>query len=190
MDRPEGGPGSSTETRLRGHTSSNSDRPLLQQTAKPVEAADWVKGALETLAVLREWFPLAFAGRPRPLKRGVHRDLIERASAITPREIARALRYHTQGKGYLLSMRSGAPRLDLDGCEVGVVSPDEAAKAKGTLKLRRERKAARLRAATPMQAPPPPLPPAPAVTKQQRELSQALKDRERYRRARGLRVRV
>ncbi|MGO9419538.1 ProQ/FINO family protein, partial [Roseiarcus sp.] len=102
-----------------------------------------MKGVLETLSILREWFPLAFAaGRLRPFKVGIDKDIAERAPAITDRERARALRYHTRSDRYLRSMRPGAPRVDLDGNEVGAVTDDEAAHAKAILDRRRAKKAA------------------------------------------------
>ena len=193
MSRPETCPGGSTETRTKGVTSSDSDRPLLQHTVPPVEAADWLKSVLQTLSVLREWYPGAFAaGRLRPLKVGIDKDIAERAPAITGVERSRALRYHTQSDRYLRSMRPGAPRVDLDGVEVGAVTPDDAAHAKAILDARKAKKAARLAATAPVvETPPPPPPPPPpspiaaaAPTKQQRAIEQALKDRERYRRER------
>lgn len=202
MGRPETGPGNSPETRLEEHASPTD--ASLQQTALPVEAVgrsnNWLKRVIETLSVLREWFPLAFAaGRFRSLKVGIDKDIAARAPAITGVEIHRALGYHTKSERYLWSMRPGAPRVDLDGVEVGVVTADEAAHAKAILNSRKAKKAAKQRAATPAlpevaepappQQPPPP-PPVPDPTKRERDLEQALKDRERYRRARGLGVRA
>ena len=200
MVRPATGPGSSTETRAKGFTSSSNGNPL-QQNALTVEAADrsnnWLKDALETLAVLREWYPGAFAtGRLRPLKVGIDKDIAERAPAITAVERARALRYHTKSDRYLRALRPGAARVDLDGVEVGAVTPDDAAHAKAIFNSRKAKQAARLAATQPQIAPvvePPPRPAplaASAPTKRERDLEQAKADRERYRRARGLGVRA
>ena len=196
MDQSEADPGSSPGTRLE----ASSNGASLQQTVEAVDRNTWLKGVLATLSVLREWFPIAFAaGRPRPLKVGIDKDIAERAPAITDVERARALHYHTKSDRYLRSMRSGAPRIDLDGAAVGAVTDDDAAYARALLDAHKAKKAARLAAEQPQAAPiaepdpqpPPPPPPAPLPAppqkaKQQRELEQALKDRERYRQARGL----
>jgi len=200
--RNEAGPGNSPETRVK----QSSSNEALQQTLQTVEAVDqsWRQGVLETLGVLREWFPAAFAGRPRPLKVGIHKDLIERAPAITPVEIARALGYHTKSNGYLLALKPGAPRVDLDGDEVGAVTDGEAVYAKGFFDARKKRAAKQSAATpaspqvadpTPVVEPPPPPSPAPTAseppkTKQQPDLEQAKADRERWRRSRGLGVRA
>ena len=170
----------------KGYGSSSDGNPL-QQNALTVEAVDrsnnWLKGVIETLSVLREWFPGAFAaGRFRSLKVGIDKDIAARAPAITGVETHRALGYHTTSERYLWSMRPGAPRVDLDGVEVGVVTADEAAHAKAILDLRKAKKAAKQRAATPAlpevaepappQQPPPP-PPVPDPTKRERDLEQA-----------------
>ena len=220
MNRSEADPGSSPETRLE----ASSNGASLQQKVGAVDRTGaWLGGVLSTLSILREWFPAAFAGRPRPLKVGVRKDIIERAPAITPTEIARALRYHTQSNGYLRSVRPGATRIDLDGNEVGAVTADEAAHAKDTFQERKAKAkppaatiaSAPTRVDVPADAPtkdplcaqrlsPPAKSPVsetsvrtevvaasePPKTKQQRDLEQALKDRERYRQARGLGRRV
>ena len=162
MDRNETGPGSSPEARLE----ASSNGASLQQKVEAVDRDTWLKGVLETLSALREWFPIAFAaGRPRPLKVGIDKDIAERAPAITDVERSKALHYHTKSDRYLRSMRSGAPRVDLDGAEAGAVTDDDAAHAKAILDARKAKRAARLAAEQPQAAPiaePDPPPPATA----------------------------
>jgi len=158
-------------------------------------------GVIETLNVLREWFPLAFAaGHPRPLKIGIAKDIAERAPAITDGERNRALNYHCKSDRYLRSMRPGAPRVDLDGVEVGAVTVEDAVHARTILDAKRAAKQPiatiappKVAEPAPPPAPPPPAPPpsptiaaseAPPKTKQQRDLERAKADRERYRRSR------
>jgi ProP effector len=101
----------------------------------------------DTIAILAEWFPKTFwiyEGRRRPLKVGIHIDIIERtAGAIEPKELGRALRYYTANTGYLRSAsRPGAVRVDLDGQPAGVVTPEQAAATRLRLSLRKQRIAA------------------------------------------------
>jgi ProP effector len=98
----------------------------------------------DIISILAEWFPHAFAvyeRRRRPLKIGVHVDILERTGgAIEPRELARALRYYTANTGYLRSAsRPGAERVDLDGKPAGVVTPEQAEATRLRLSLRKQR---------------------------------------------------
>lgn len=199
MSRPETGPGNSPETRLEETSSTGASLPL---TAPPVEAADrsnnWLKGVLETLGILREWFPPAFsAGRPRPLKVGIHKDLAEKASAISTGVIARAMRYHTQSDRYLRALKPGAARVDLDGNAVGEVTADEAAFAQVRLGRVKERVKAKAQAAkaagsaaSASPAPTATTPHAGAAKAASAPAASALRAREAYRRARGWGVRI
>jgi len=122
----------------------------------------------DTLDFLHEEFPLTFVdlrlkpGARPALKLGIHRDLAVRASAITPSEVHEALVYYCGAWGYLRSLKEGAPRLDLDGMQAGVVTAEEAARAqihveaiRSKVKARREAEAAMSRA-----TPEPPIEPA------------------------------
>ncbi len=94
-------------------------------------------------------YPACFDWRqPRPLKLGIHRDLI---AAGHPNRIVRgALGAYCSRRAYLKAMRAGVPRIDLQGQPAGEITPDEAAEAR-----------ARLSGATPAKTPRPP--PAPAT---------------------------
>jgi sRNA-binding protein len=71
------------------------------------------------LAFLRDAFPKAFppeGHRPKPLKIGIHLDILERTKGtISERRLARALRHHVSDEAYLDAGKRGEPRVDLDG---------------------------------------------------------------------------
>ena len=83
---------------------------------------------------LMDRFPLAFPrdyDAIRPLKVGIHADLIQRAPDLDPVLLRRALANHTRRDGYLLALLHGRGdrRCDLDGQPVGSVTPEERAEA-------------------------------------------------------------
>jgi ProP effector len=81
--------------------------------------------------------------RRRPLKIGIHADITAAlGAAITWRELRNALCSYTLNHSYLLSLRPGAERIDLDGNVAGVVTADEADHARAVLMCRRAKKAA------------------------------------------------
>jgi len=100
-----------------------------------------------TAALLAERFPRGFAiyeARRRPLKIGIHADITAAlGGAITWRELRNALCSYIRNRGYLLSLRAGAERIDLYGNVAGVVTADEADHARAVLMRRRAKKAAR-----------------------------------------------
>jgi sRNA-binding protein len=74
------------------------------------------------------------------LKIGIHSDITAAlVAAITWRGLRNAL---SLNHGYLLSLRAGAERIDLDGNVAGVVTADEADRARAVLMCRRVKKAA------------------------------------------------
>jgi ProP effector len=87
----------------------------------------------ETLAVLRQRFPAAFAplhqGWRWPLKIGIHADIASAAPDLTPENISQALCFYIRYSAYQKMLVTGRPRIDLDGKPVGVVTEAEAAKA-------------------------------------------------------------
>ena len=89
--------------------------------------------ALATIDLLAETFPQCFAvfeRRRRPLKLGIHSDVLAKLNgAITPKECATALRIYCANRFYLQSCIEGAPRVDLNGEAAGQVTADEAANA-------------------------------------------------------------
>ena len=89
------------------------------------------QAARDLIAVIAEWWPRAFSvfeQRRRPLKLRVHDDVLRVSKgAITPPELANALRRYCANPGYLRACTEvGAARIDLDGEVVGYVTADEA----------------------------------------------------------------
>jgi ProP effector len=93
-----------------------------------------------TIATLAKRFPAAFVvfeRRRRPLKIGIHEDIIAAAPDLDRALLMRALSY-TGNRCYLAALRAGAARVDLTGVAVDVVSAEHAAfaaqrvKKKGT----------------------------------------------------------
>ena len=81
-----------------------------------------------TIALLAERFPQAFVqygAKRRPLKVGVHRDVVAALNgAIAPIELARALGVYCGNSGYLHNTRAGTPRIGLDGQPAGAVTAE------------------------------------------------------------------
>jgi sRNA-binding protein len=107
--------------------------------------------ALHALLIKR--FPEAFPkdyDAIRPLKLGIHADLIARAPDLDPVLLRRALANHAQRDGYLLALIHGRGdrRYDLDGHPVGTVTPEEREEAQKRLDASTQRgqdRAARVR---------------------------------------------
>jgi ProP effector len=91
----------------------------------------WYAAAVETLAVLRERFPAAFAPQKQqwrwPLKVGIRDDIVSAAPDLEAKNIGRALRYYVSHPAYQKMMVAGKTRIDLDGKPVGVVTEAEVA---------------------------------------------------------------
>ncbi|MEI2769884.1 MAG: ProQ/FINO family protein [Candidatus Competibacter sp.] len=104
-------------------------------------------------ALLINRFPEAFPkdyDAIRPLKLGIHADLIARAPDLDPVLLRRALANHAQRDGYWLALIHGRGdrRYDLDGNPVSTVTPEERAEAQKRLEASTQRgqdKAARVR---------------------------------------------
>ena len=93
------------------------------------------------IALLAELYPKCFSiyeGRRRPLKIGIHKDILAAVDgALTPLELSNALRVYCANGAYLRSSREGAQRIDLDGNPAGIVVAEEAQGAKARLTARR-----------------------------------------------------
>ena len=87
----------------------------------------------ETIAVLCREFPkcfVMFERRRRPLKLGLHLDIIAALGERIDRRLLRqALRCYTSNIHYRASQKPGAPRIDLDGNASGTVSEADAQSA-------------------------------------------------------------
>src|SRR5262245_58203375 len=115
------------------------------------------------IALLAELWPRCFfmwEARRRPLKLGIHKDiLVALNGALTPLELSKALGIYCSNPVYLSNTRNGAWRLDLDGKPAGTVTADEEAHAKATLAGIRAKKAVRTAAAKAAAQPAIPQPP-------------------------------
>ena len=69
---------------------------------------------------------MRFEQRRRPLKIGIHRDVLA-ALEVPEKDLARALRIYTANAIYRRRLHVGATRIDLNGSPAGVVTPDQVA---------------------------------------------------------------
>lgn len=122
--------------------------------------------------ILRERYPALFAAAdPKPLKIGIHKDLLERHPELDLSGLKRALTLHTGRFGYQKLLKAGAVRFDLDGQPADEVTEEQAeiarqrlAELKAARKAKNHAKAAKSPApATPAHTPAPTPPPAPAM---------------------------
>jgi sRNA-binding protein len=134
-------------------SSGNSHTSKLRQNDAPI------------IAALAEHWPCAFSvyqAKRKPLKRGVDQDIIAAAADIfTLSELKSALRFYCGNLDYLRACREGAERVGLSGEPAGTVTADEAARAARIIERRRQNKAAKLIAATPVTIAPLPKPAPP-----------------------------
>src|SRR5262249_6694211 len=105
--------------------------PVTAPTSKQArDRSAWLAARTETLLLLRQKFPQAFArlsGRTRkPLKIGIHVDIAVALPDLSPAEISLALRHYVSDLKYHRAVVEGASRIDLDGNAVGVVTAAEA----------------------------------------------------------------
>src|SRR5262245_4040373 len=123
------------------------------QFGKPLTAPVGARREAVAAAImlLAELYPRCFSvyqGRRRPLKIGIHKDILtELDGALTPLELSKALGFYCSNPAYLGRTRKGAERLDLNGEPAGVVTDDEEARAKATLAGIRAKQEARAAAA-------------------------------------------
>jgi sRNA-binding protein len=103
----------------------------------------------ELIAVLAELFPavvVADRWKPhRPLKLGIHRDLVDRG-VLLPDECRAVLRRYCSRLMYHRAVAAGGPRFDLDGHAAGEVAPDEADRAKAAVAAIEAKRAASAKA--------------------------------------------
>lgn len=91
----------------------------------------WHGGAQPRLDLVA-LYPACFDWKaPRPLKIGIHQDLVN--AGQVKRAVRNALRAYCSRRAYLKAMGAGVPRIDLEGQPVGEVSPDEALVAQAQL---------------------------------------------------------
>lgn len=113
--------------------SKNKASPPATQ-AQPRRRNPYRDAAVETLLILRQRFPAVFAylNAParRPLKVGIHADIIAAVPEIDAIAVRRALRVYCTGRAYRENCVAGAVRIDLDGKPAGIVAACEAAARK------------------------------------------------------------
>ncbi|MCS2609126.1 ProQ/FINO family protein [Halomonas dongshanensis] len=118
--------------------------PIEEESWSQAEAGDATDaGSVDSLtphALLESWYeryPNAFfKGHTKPLKVGIHQDLIQREQCSS-KLIRRALANYINLPRYAKAVRSGAERVDLDGNLAGVVDAEaarHAAEKRKTLK--------------------------------------------------------
>jgi sRNA-binding protein len=99
------------------------------------------------IALLAQSFPRCFSifeQRRRPLKIGIREDLLARlGGALTEIELRQGLRAYTGNRRYRERLLAGAPRFDLDGNPVCMVTPEEEADARKKLAAVEAKAAAR-----------------------------------------------
>jgi ProP effector len=105
-----------------------------------------------TIELLAELYPKCFSiyeERRRPLKNGIHQDILATLDGIiTPTELHQALRYYCSNLSYLSRTRTDAWRIDLNGEPAGTVTADEEAHTRARLVGIRAKQVARTAAKT------------------------------------------
>jgi ProP effector len=92
--------------------------------------ADRIRGKA-VRAILEERFPLAFACKPKqPLKLGIHKDIKKAEPTLSGKQITLGLQNYVSGMTYREATIAGAPRIDLNGDAVGLVTAEQEALAK------------------------------------------------------------
>lgn len=93
----------------------------------------------DVIAYLAEQFPDCFTikGDAKPLKIGIFEDLAKRLEdddKVSKTRLRTALRHYTNSWRYLYSVKTGAPRVNLDGEQVEAVAEEHQQHAQETLK--------------------------------------------------------
>ncbi|KPM81191.1 hypothetical protein AOG28_05450 [Cobetia sp. UCD-24C] len=117
---------------------AQSEAPQAQQASQP-------ESAPSPHALLKQWYKrypdTFFKGHTRPLKIGIHIELLEN-EPWDDKLVRRALAGYVHLPRYLKAVRAGTQRVDLSGQSVGAVTEDEARHARQQLdELTRQQKA-------------------------------------------------
>ena len=106
---------------------------------------------------LRRTYPLAFNCRiARPLKIGIHRDILAQHPEMDPRNLQKMLDKWCHRMIYQKALSAGGHRVDLQGEPAGEVTPEQMKRPAGKVKRREEKaKANAARAAAARSAPVP-----------------------------------
>jgi ProP effector len=115
-----------------------------------------IEAVIEALAGLFPKCIFVYERHRRPLKVGIHRDIMAAiGGAITPRELSAALSFYVTNAAYCKHLYAGAVRIDLDGEPAGEVTPGQA------LPVRHKAKAVETTPAIPTPVKPPEQPQGP-----------------------------
>ena len=118
---------------------------LLQPSgsALPIQAkktrAERNRDVMRARQILVDRFPLAFmpkGAEKKPLKVGIEKDIFSAEIGVSNNLIRKALSNYTGGPTYLRNVKSGAPRINLDGTECGTVADAHEAHATSILARR------------------------------------------------------
>ena len=115
-------------------SSPSAPHPVAAEPARPAPAP------ASALVLLVETYPACFDGEnPRPLKLGIHHDLM--ATGFEKAAVKRALACYCNRPRYRKALRAGALRIDLRGQPAGAVTADDAETARADLAAWTARKA-------------------------------------------------
>ncbi len=98
--------------------------------------------ALSTLQILQTRWPKAFSkvqARVRPLKVGIHEEILAQDASLGARRVEQALRFWTQRLCYLESLLKHTQRLDLHGAFVEHVDDASKMAAQHALQTKRQK---------------------------------------------------
>jgi ProP effector len=98
-----------------------------QPASKPVRRNALLEQLQAEFPVFRDYKPLAI---------GIHKQLMQRKPDLDKNKVRAALHSHTASTRYLKALTIGAPRLDLDGKQVGEVTAEQQEVAVKTLRDR------------------------------------------------------
>ncbi|SFH22591.1 ProQ/FINO family protein [Modicisalibacter xianhensis] len=128
------------QAQAQAQAETEAPEPPVSDTSKPEPPADAAPQAEEELpspqALLNEWYRrytnTFFKGHTRPLKVGIHEDLLAR-EPWPEKLVRRALACYVHLPRYLKAVRPGIERVDLDGQPAGTVNDEEAQHARKKL---------------------------------------------------------
>jgi len=102
---------------------------------------EWIAKRRHTMMWLRDTFPIIFSSVIKPLKIGITKDIMALNMDGTPEEawVSRAIGYHVGSNIYLRCMKAGIGRFNLQGCSSGVVTEQEAMRAREALNRRQKK---------------------------------------------------
>ena len=109
---------------------------FMVKTMNKQKQIEWHSNRGKAMVWLRETYPCLFSSITKPIKLGIHEDIISENKEGMPEKawINHALRYYVNSTTYLKHMKPGASRFNLAGIPDGKVSEEAALFAKKALK--------------------------------------------------------